>query len=305
MSNLLRIATRNSPLALWQAQYVANTLEQQNPDLKTELVPMTTSGDRFLNTQTNGGKGLFVKELEEALLYNQADLAVHSMKDMPAFQPDGLEIVAITARENPFDAFVSAKYTKLEDLPLHATVGTSSLRRQSQLLAQRSDLKLIPIRGNIQTRLEKMRTLSLDAIVLAAAGLIRMNLQDQIQQILSQDVMLPACGQGALGVECRTDDVHARSYLAKLHDFSTAVCVHTERKVSQNLGGNCQVPLAVYCHFANAHQLVLHAKVLSPDGQTMLTASCTALHEQAESLAQDCTEQLLVQGAQRLLNNSP
>ena len=304
MTKPLRIATRNSPLALWQARHVAFTLSQHYPELKTELVPMTTSGDRFLNTQANGGKGLFVKELEEALLNNQADLAVHSMKDVPAFQPNGLEIVAITARENPFDAFVSPQYAELHDLPLYAKVGTSSLRRQSQLLAFRPDLEIVAIRGNIQTRLEKLQTIPLDAIVLAAAGLIRMQLQNHIQQIMDKEIMLPACGQGALGIECRIDDDETRFYLAGLNDPDTAICVLAERKVSQHLGGNCQVPLAVYCHFSASNQLLLQARVLSPNGQTLLKASCEGATEHAEDLAQNCTEQLLRQGAQQLLNNA-
>lgn len=301
MTLTLRIATRNSPLALWQARHIAQLLSQQNPKLKTELVPMTTSGDRFLNTQTQGGKGLFVKELEEALLQNQADIAVHSMKDVPAIQPDGLEIVTITRRENPFDAFVSDKYAKLEDLPLYAKIGTSSLRRQSQLLALRPDICLVSIRGNIQTRIDKMRTLSLDGIILAAAGLIRMDLQQHIQQIIPDNMMLPACGQGALGIECRTKDKQTRNYLAGLHDPITAVCVSTERKVSAHLGGNCQVPLAVYCQAAE-EDLLLQAKVLAPDGQTVIIASSSGPQAQANHLAQDCTQQLLEQGAQQLLN---
>lgn len=303
MTLTLRIATRNSPLALWQARNVAQLLSQQNPELKTELVPMTTSGDRFLNTQAHGGKGLFVKELEEALLQNRADLAVHSMKDVPAIQPDGLEIVTITERENPYDAFVSPQYSKFEDLPLHASIGTSSLRRQSQILALRPDLRIVNIRGNIQTRMDKMRSLPLDGIVLAAAGLIRMDLEDQIQQIIPQNVMLPPCGQGALGIECRSDDKQTRDYLSGLNDPITAVCVTTERKVSAILGGNCQVPLAVYCQFTSPTNLILRAKVLSPDGQTVIIASSSGPQEQANELAEDCTQQLLAQGAQQLLSN--
>ena len=264
---------------------------------------MTTSGDRFLNHQTaaQGGKGLFVKELEEALLQNRADIAVHSMKDVPAIQPDGLGIVAISQRENPHDAFVSHRYTTLADLPLQATIGTSSIRRQSQLLAYRPDLKMIDLRGNIQTRLAKLISTPCDAIILAAAGLIRMDLQDQIQQIIPENLMLPACGQGALGIECRLDDVQTRNQIAALNDPLTALCVTTERQVNAILGGHCHVPLAVYCRIQGP-DLLLQDKVLYADGTITLTASSTGQQEQAFHLAQDCTQQLLAQGAQQLLH---
>lgn len=303
MSNApLRIATRNSPLALWQARHIANQISIRSPDLPIELVPMTTSGDRFLNSQLadKGGKGLFVKELEDALLQNRADLAVHSMKDVPATYPEGLGIVVITARENPYDAFISQHYSSLETLPQHATVGTSSLRRQSQLLAVRPDLQIVTLRGNIQTRLNKLSTTPFDAIILAAAGLIRMDLREQITQTLSEHVMLPACGQGALGIECRIDDHQTQTYITPLNDPDTAVCVHTERQVNALLGGNCHVPVAVYCQ-TQSEQLVLQAKVLSADGKTVLSAMSTGAHKDATEIAQECVQRLLAQGAQQLL----
>lgn len=305
MKTKLRIATRNSPLALWQARFVAQQCMRYSPQLEVELVPMTTSGDRFLNNAApsfQGVKGLFVKELEEALLQNQADIAVHSMKDVPALQPDGLGIVVISQRANPYDAFVSHHYANLADLPLGATVGTSSIRRQSQLLAYRPDLQMIPIRGNIQTRIAKLDSTPCDAIILAAAGLIRMELQDKIQHIIPEDIMLPACGQGALGIECRLDDLPTQTLVAALHDPLTAMCVITERKVNAVLGGNCHVPLAVFAH-VNESDLHLQARVLSADGGIVLKAASAGLQTQADSIAENCTQQLLRQGAQQLLQS--
>ena len=304
MSQKFRIATRNSPLALWQARHIADQLSQLSPSIETELVPMTTSGDRFLHTDTKeqSGKGLFVKELEEALLQNRADIAVHSMKDVPAIQPEGLGIVTIAHREDPHDALISPRYHNIESLPLHATVGTSSLRRQSQLLAFRPDLNIVSVRGNIQTRIQKLQTTPFDAIILAAAGLIRMNLQDQIKQILPEQWMLPACGQGALGIECRLNDMPTRERLEKLNDPITTLCVTTERHVNALLGGNCQVPVAVYCRVLSSDQLILQAKVLSPNGKTVLSATSSGSFHRAAYLAEECTEQLLTQGARQLLN---
>lgn len=306
MIHRLRIATRNSPLALWQAGFIADRLSQVFPKIAIELVPMTTSGDRFLNQAKTpqGGKGLFVKELEEALLQNRADIAVHSMKDVPAIQPQGLGIVAISERSNPYDAFVSHHYTSIDSLPHQAVVGTSSLRRQSQLLAHRPDLTLINIRGNIQTRINQMQSRPCDAIILAAAGLIRMNLQTHLQQIIPEDLMLPACGQGALGIECRLDDTSTRAHIAALDDPITALCVTTEREVNARLGGNCHIPLAVYCHMQDINHMVLRAKVLSADGSTVLTALCTGQPQNATSIAEECTQQLLAQGAQQLLHSA-
>lgn len=307
MIDKLRIATRNSPLALWQTGFVADRLSQLFPKIAIELVPMMTSGDRFLNQPKipQGGKGLFVKELEEALLQNRADIAVHSMKDVPALQPEGLGIVAISERSNPYDAFVSHHYTSIDSLPPQAVVGTSSLRRQSQLLAHRPDLTLLNIRGNIQTRINQIQSKPCDAIILAAAGLIRMNLQAHLQQIIPEDLMLPACGQGALGIECRLDDTSTRTHIAAaLNDPITALCVTTERQVNAILGGNCHVPLAVYCHMQNIDHMVLQAKVLSADGSAVLTAYSAGPPEKATAIAEDCTQQLLAQGAQQLLHSA-
>lgn len=300
---IIRIATRKSPLALWQANHIRNELLSYWPQLVIELLPMTTSGDQFLKDKllAIGGKGLFVKELEEALLENRADLAVHSMKDMPATAPEGLSLAAICARHNPFDALVSKTHVHLTDLRHGAVVGTSSLRRQSQLLAIRPDLKIIPLRGNIHTRLSKMDTGEFDAIVLAVAGLERMGLQHLITEMLDEDIMLPACGQGALGIECRTNDSELQRYIEPLNDTLSALCVNTERHVNALLGGNCHVPLAVYCTQIYDSKLHLRAKVASPDGQTIIKESLIAPIDESDSLAQQCAQSLLVGGAADLL----
>jgi len=306
-TKILRIATRKSPLALWQAQYVADELTKHWPALRVELIPMTTSGDAFLSDKllTAGGKGLFVKELEEALLNRRADLAVHSMKDMPATLPPGLSLTATCTRENPLDALVSQHHASLAALPPNAIIGTSSLRRQSQLLAIRPDLKIKTLRGNIHTRIAKLETDGFDAIILATAGLLRMNMQHHIKQIIPEHLMLPACGQGALGIECRTDDEALRQLLEPLNDPITALCVHSERHVNARLGGNCHVPLAVYAQLTSATDISLQAKVLSPDGQILIDAQQIGPIENALQLADDCAQALLTKGAAQLLHIKP
>jgi len=303
MTKILRIATRKSPLALWQAEHVGNMIKQHWPDLTIELVPMLTSGDRFLKDklQSIGGKGLFVKELEEALLDNRADVAVHSMKDVPAALPAGLELATICKRDNPFDALVTRDSFNLETLPLQSIIGTTSLRRQAQLLAIRPDLIIKPLRGNIQTRLNKLNNGDFDAILLAVAGLQRMNLQEQINEILNDKIMLPACGQGALGIECRVADNNIHQLIAPLNDSLTATCVYAERQVNAILGGSCHIPLAVYCYAVNAHQLVLRAKVMTTDGQTIIADSQSGNINEAVSLADKCAENLINQGALQLI----
>lgn len=307
-TKILRIATRQSPLALWQANHVRDLLLAQQPELHIELVPMTTSGDKFLKDKllTIGGKGLFVKELEEALLDKRADIAVHSSKDMPAEFPKGLCLGAICKRDNPFDAFVSKQYANLQSLPPHAIVGTSSLRRQSQLLAYRSDLCIKPLRGNINTRLAKLETEEYQAIILAAAGLERMGLSKAITERLSEQVMLPACGQGALAIECRTDDHEIQTLITKLNDPISSICVHTERQVNALLGGNCHVPLAVFCTpNSSLDQLFLQAKILNYDGSQMISNQQTGVLTDASLLAERCSHALLQQGAAILLASVP
>lgn len=300
---ILRIATRKSPLALWQALHVSEALKQHWPSLKTELIPLVTSGDKFLkdNLQAIGGKGLFVKELEEALLAKRADIAVHSMKDVPAVFPDGLSLAAICKRDNPLDAFIAKQPTSLQRLPAGSIIGTSSLRRQSQLLAFRPDCKIKTLRGNINTRLDKLVSGEFDAIILAAAGLERLSLQAYIKEVLDENCMLPACGQGALGIEYRSEDSLIKRLLTPLNDPLTTTCVQSERLVSLRLGGNCQVPLAVFCRPLPNEQLLLQAKVLSPDGQKMIYDSQTGPISQAINLATACSENLLIKGADKLL----
>ncbi|HBI21005.1 MAG TPA: hydroxymethylbilane synthase [Legionella sp.] len=300
----LRIATRKSPLALWQAEHIRAALLHHWPDLHVELLPMVTSGDAFLKEAllTIGGKGLFVKELEDALLDKRADLAVHSMKDVPTLFPDGLSLAAICQRDNPFDALVSPVYSCLNTLPLGARIGTTSLRRQSQLLAYRPDVQMLPLRGNIHTRLAKLDQHDFDAIVLAVAGLERMGMQERIAQVLPDDIMLPACGQGALGLECRTDDDAVLRLIAPLNDAQSALSVRTERRVNALLGGNCHVPIAIYCALDDdSTRLVLRAKVATPNGKTILRNTQRGNPEDAMAMAERCAQTLLDEGATELL----
>lgn len=300
----IRIATRKSPLALWQANHVKDKLEKIWPNIDIELLPMVTSGDKFLKDKllAAGGKGLFVKELEEALLDKRADLAVHSTKDMPAQLPSGLNLAAICARESPFDALVSPQFTALDDLPHGAVVGTASLRRQSQLLAYRPDLQIKTLRGNVQTRLAKLAAQEYDAIILAAAGLERMGLHAKITQELSPEIMLPACGQGALCIECRSDDQDIQELITPLNDPLSALCVTTERQVNAQLGGNCHLPLAVFCTLSDTRELFLRTRLLSTDGKTVLFSSDKAQQEDAIALAAHCTQSLIDQGAASLIS---
>ncbi len=302
-TQILRIATRKSPLALWQANHVGEKLKKLWPSLSIELVPLVTSGDKFLKDKllAIGGKGLFVKELEEALLANRADIAVHSMKDVPAVFPEGLTLATICERHHPGDAFVSKRYKGLKELPVGATIGTSSLRRQSQLLAKRPDLEIIALRGNINTRLDKLNAGEYDAIVLAVSGLQRMGLEDAIAEIFSEDIMLPACGQGALGIECRSNDKEIQTFLAPLNDPLSALCVHTERQVNALLGGNCHVPLAVFATLEAENLLLLRAKVLTPDGKKVIKDSQKGPLSNAQSLADACAKALIAKGAGGLL----
>ena len=302
----MRIATRESPLALWQANFIRGQLLVHWPDLDIELLPMTTTGDKFLKDKllTIGGKGLFVKELEEALLDGRADIAVHSMKDVPVVCPEGLLLPVICLRDNPLDAFVSNDYKKVAELPLGAVVGTSSLRRQSQLLALQPSLSIQPLRGNIHTRLQKMDDGGYDAIILATAGLQRMKMSSRICEILSPDIMLPACGQGALGIECRTGDEWVQQLIQPLHDADTALCVNTERRVNALLGGNCHTPLAVYCQLLDQKTLVLCSKVTSEDGQQVVDDRRQGALQNAMQLAELAVQALLARGAKKLLDRA-
>lgn len=303
MKKIIRIATRKSPLALWQANHVGQLLIQHWPDVEFSLIPMVTSGDKFLKGKLLevGGKGLFVKELEEALLDDRADIAVHSSKDMPATFPQGLSLAAFCKRDNPYDALVSTQFKSIDLLPQKAIVGTASLRRQSQLLAYRPDLQIKSLRGNINTRLTKLESGEYQAIILAAAGLERMGLKSSISEYIPEDIMLPACGQGALAIECRSDNHELQKLISDLNDSQTALCVQVERLVNAQLGGNCHVPLAVYCSVLPSQELLLRAKIGSIDGSQIISDQQIGPQEQAELLASRCTDSLLAQGAQELL----
>lgn len=302
MSPQIRIATRKSALALWQAEYVKAELERHHPGLAVELVPMVSRGDKILDVPLAkiGGKGLFVKELEHALLNNEADIAVHSMKDVPMEFPEGLGLEVICPRENPHDAFVSNTYHKLEELPEGAVVGTSSLRRQCQLLAKRPDLKINFLRGNVNTRLGKLDAGEYDAIILAAAGLLRLDMASRIKQYISSEFCLPAGGQGAVGIECRNQDLQTKQLLAPLNDRDTARCVVAERAMNRHLEGGCQVPIASFA-VEREGQLWLRGLVGSPDGSQMLYRELTGGLEDGEAMGIAMAEDLLKAGAGEIL----
>lgn len=301
----LRIASRESALALWQSQHIKQQLEALHPDLHVEIVGMTTQGDRILDVPLAkiGGKGLFVKELEHSLLANETDIAVHSMKDVPMEFPEGLELAVICQRETPFDAFVSNQFKQLEDLPKGAVVGTSSLRRQSQLKALRPDIQVKALRGNVNTRLAKLDKGEFDAIILAAAGLKRLGFSQRINSQLSALDCLPAAGQGAIGIECRRDDTQVQQLLAPLMDIPTTFCVSAERALNKRLNGGCQVPIAAYATLVK-DRLTLNALVASTDGRQVLKANASAASEDAVQLGILVAEQLLAQGAQSLLDSA-
>ncbi len=298
----LKIATRQSPLALWQANYIKDTLSARYPELEITLVTMVTQGDKILDTALSkiGGKGLFVKELEQALFDGRADLAVHSMKDVPMTLPDGLALPVICTRENPSDALVSHHYARLADLPQGARVGTSSLRRACQLKYLRPDLVIQDLRGNVGTRLSKLDAGLYDAIILASAGLIRLGLQDRIREELDTAALLPAVGQGALGLECRSGDTRVLDYLSSLNDPETSICVRAERAFNHRLMGGCQVPIAGFA-VLEGDQLWLRGRVGSLDGKTLLKDQIRGHAADAESLGETLASLLLGQGADRLL----
>ncbi len=302
MIKTLKIATRQSPLALWQAEHIRERLETLHAGLKVELVTFVTQGDKILDTPLAkiGGKGLFVKELEAALLDGRADLAVHSMKDVPMQLPEGLELAVICEREDPFDAFVSNQYAHFDDLPQGAKLGTSSLRRKSQILKQRPDLDVIDLRGNVGTRLLKLDAGQYDAIILASAGLKRLNLHDRIRHTLTAEVSLPAVGQGALGLECRCEDQQVLDLIMPLMHQDSNACVRAERAFNAYLEGGCQVPIAGFATLEN-DQLQLEGRVGSVDGQVLLKALVSGHPNDAEQLGVELAKKLLDQGAGELL----
>lgn len=302
MMKTLKIATRQSPLALWQAEHIRARLEAMHADLTVELVTFVTQGDKILDTPLAkiGGKGLFVKELEAALMDGRADLAVHSMKDVPMALPEGLSLAVICEREDPLDAFVSNHYASFADLPQGAKVGTSSLRRKCQILKARPDIEIIDLRGNVGTRLSKLDDGQYDAIILASAGLKRLGLAERIRHTIQPDVSLPAVGQGALGLECRSQDQAVLDLILPLMHAETNVCVRGERAFNAYLEGGCQVPIAGYATLQNG-QLQIEGRVGSVDGQTILKAVQYGAPEQAEMLGEELAKALLAQGAGELL----
>ncbi|MCW8907830.1 MAG: hydroxymethylbilane synthase [Sedimenticola sp.] len=304
MSQRLRIATRKSPLAMWQAEHVASLLKQANPDLEIELVGMSTQGDKILDTPLAkiGGKGLFVKELEQGMLDGRADIAVHSMKDVPVELPEGLHLPVIMEREDPRDAFVSNRYGRLDELPQGAVLGTASLRRQCQAAERRPDLKILTLRGNVNTRLRKLDEGEFDAIILASAGLKRLGFRERISACMEPEESLPAIGQGAIGIECRVDDVRVNELIAALHDTETAYCVEAERAMNNRLMGGCQVPIAGHA-ILNHDRLFMRGLVGEPDGSRIMRAEISGPASEAARLGTELAEDLLGQGADQVLKH--
>lgn len=299
---IIRIATRKSPLALWQAEHVAEMLEKTFPDVKTELVKILTKGDKILDAPLAkiGGKGLFVKELEQGMLDGLADIAVHSMKDVPVEFPEGLHLSVILERGDPTDAFVSNKYSSLQALPANAKVGTSSLRRQCQLKERFPSLEVLPLRGNVNTRLAKLDAGEFDAIILASAGLKRLKMEERIAQCLDADISLPAVGQGAVGIECRIDDEETNALLKELYDKPTTIRVKAERAMNARLNGGCQVPIAGFAEI-QGDQLFMRGLVGAPDGSVLYRAEKQGTFDQAEAIGVAIAEDLLAQGADEVL----
>ncbi|MCW8964907.1 MAG: hydroxymethylbilane synthase [Gammaproteobacteria bacterium] len=299
---ILKIATRKSPLALWQAYYVRDRLLAEHEGLEIELVTMLTQGDKILDTPLAkiGGKGLFIKELEQGMMNGDADIAVHSMKDVPMDLPEGFALPVICEREVPLDAFVSHQYETIDELPEGARVGTSSLRRCSQILVMRPDLQIMDLRGNVQTRLSKLDNGDFDAIILAAAGLVRLELEDRIRSRIPAETILPAVGQGAVGIETREDDEETIALLACLNHEQTNIRVSAERAFNHRLEGGCQVPIAGFALLED-NQLWLRGLVASPDGRQVIGGDITGAAEDAESLGIELAEDLLGRGADKIL----
>ena len=299
---ILKIGTRGSKLALAQSQWVKEKIEARNPDLMVELVTIKTTGDKILDSPLNkiGGKALFVKEIEEALLKKTVDLAVHSMKDVPAEIPEGLVLSTFPEREDPRDAFISIRYQALEDLPQGAKVGTSSLRRAAQLLAMRPDLRLVPLRGNVDTRLRKLENRDLQAIILATAGMRRLGLESRITQFIPSEQVLPAIGQGALGLEVRCDDERTINLLEFLNHEETAVTVRAERAFLKELEGGCQVPMAAFCLLRD-NQLHLEGMVAELDGSKIIRDKVMGEKAKAKQIGVTLARKLIDAGANKIL----
>ncbi len=308
----LRIATRESPLAMWQAKHVKSRIQQHHPGLEVELFSMKTQGDRILDKPLSlvGGKGLFIKELEQALYDHQADIAVHSMKDVTIDMQEGLQLPVILKREDPHDVFISDKYKRINDLPQGAVVGTSSLRRKCQLMAWRGDLNIKDLRGNVGTRLKKLDDGEYDAIILAAAGLMRLGLEDRISEIISTDIILSAIGQGAIGIQMRTEDNDVLDKIYSLNDVVTQQQVETERVVSRRLFGGCQLPIAAYAEVYQENigqeklgqeNIKITGMVGRVDGSEIIKDSVSGRIEEREALGLQLAETLLKKGADDIL----
>ena len=302
-SRKIKIGSRGSPLALWQANWIKDQLESRNPDIPVEIVIIKTSGDKIQDVPLAkiGGKGLFVKEIEEALLKKDIDFAVHSMKDMPIKFPFALCIASVTKRENPFDALISRNNIKLNDLPKGAKIGTGSLRRASQLLHYRPDLNLIPLRGNVETRIKKLETEGLDAIILATAGLIRLGWGDKISEIISPEILLPAMGQGAVGIEARKHDVDNQILLADMDDENTHLALDAERAVVTQLEGGCNVPIGAFATI-EGNEMTLRGLVASLDGKTLYKKELKGDKVNAVALGNEMGNALLDMGGDKIMH---
>lgn len=302
MRNHIKIGTRKSALALWQAEFIKNELQRLNPSITVELVHFNTKGDRILEKPLAevGGKGLFTAELEAAMYAGDIDIAVHSLKDMPTELPQGLTLGAISKREVPYDALISPQYKTLDKLPKGARIGTSSLRRQAQLLHRRPDLKIEVIRGNVQTRLNKIETEGLDGVVLAQAGLKRLGLDHQITQVFTADEMIPAVGQGALAIECRADDVEMLDMLSLIDDEPTRLAVEGERSFLNQLNGNCQVPMGVHGTIEKG-QLTLKALIASTDGKTVYEGELSGPATKSVMLGKNLAKALYEEGGKHII----
>lgn len=302
MKKTVVIGTRGSKLALWQADYIQHRLEEQYPNVEVVQKIITTKGDKILDVPLAkiGGKGLFTKELETAMLAGEIDLAVHSMKDVPSEMPNGLTLGVITRREHEGDAFVSLRYRSLDELPQGAKVGTSSLRRKAQLLKYRPDLTIYSLRGNVGTRLEKLESENFDAIILAVAGLRRLGMGERITEILPHDICLPAVGQGALGLEYRADDSEMAEMLDFLNDEMTSVAVRAERAFLKRIEGGCQVPVGIYGE-ADEKGVVLRAAILDVDGTEAIVDRESGAHADCEKIGLLLAERMLRAGGERIL----
>ena len=298
----IRIGTRKSKLALWQANYVASQLKKHFPDIEVELVKITTKGDKILDVPLAkvGGKGLFVKEIEEAMLRNEIDIAVHSLKDVPTYFPEGLGLVAITEREDPRDAFLSVKYSSIEEMPEGAILGTSSLRRKAQILEKRKDLVIKDLRGNVDTRIRKLEEGQYDGIILAYAGLKRLGLENKVKQIFEPDYMIPAVAQGFLGIEARLDDEETKRVVSVLKHKESELRAKAERAFLKTLEGGCQVPLAGYAEIIDG-VLKITGFVSDLEGKRVFKDTVEGKPEDAESLGETLANRLLEAGAKEVL----